>query len=397
MAFCVCTGFAGNVYAEEGDDTTEHVVTFVLNGADNADDPAFAAQMVKDGETATYPTVDPSKDGYVFDGWKKDAEGTEWFSFGTAITEDTVVYACFAKIYTITYDCQGGTAIEPLNLPEGVTLCSVARYVTTTREGYTFTGWYLEPECTTLLANFSADPIYYTDEYKLTGDTTLYAGWESNGGETEMVTVTFVSNGDQGTFTKEYKKGYVLTRDEILSDPDLAVTRTDETGSFEFEYWDAFSQADSKYTLESDMTVTASWLYTLKFETNGGTLRGGMDAQASEFDSFVMPVGHAPFLNLLTNMGDYRITREGYTFDGWYLDPEFTTLSDENYTTNYNGEKAVTTVYAKWIPNATTDTNKTTGRPTPNTGSNDHTRGLAAATLLAVAGAAVLIKKRREM
>ena len=310
MAFCVCTGFAGNVYAEEEGETTSYTVSFVLNGADNADDPAFASCNVNEGETVSAPEVTPTKEGYTFTGWMADDAGTA-YSFEEPVTQDTVIYA----------------------------------------------------------------------------------GWESDGGDTEMVTVTFVSNGDQGTFTKEYAKGYELSTDEVYSDPDLAVTRTDETGSYELAYWDAFS-LNTTYTLESDMTVTAGWLYTVKFETNGGTLVDGLSKNNKEFDSFVQLEGMGDQPNYRTEVGDFIITREGYTFGGWYLDPEFTTLADENYKSNFSGETAVVTIYAKWIANAT---NETTGRATPNTGANDHTRGFGAAALIAVAGAAVLIKKRREM
>ena len=68
--------------------------------------------------------------------------------------------------FTITFDSKGGTDVpaqnqmygEMLELPEPPT-----------REGYEFTGWYVDASC---------DILWNVEERPIETDMTLYAGWE---------------------------------------------------------------------------------------------------------------------------------------------------------------------------------------------------------------------------
>ena len=68
--------------------------------------------------------------------------------------------------FTITFDSKGGTDVpaqnqmygEMLELPEPPT-----------REGYEFTGWYVDAAC---------DILWNVEERPIETDMTLYAGWE---------------------------------------------------------------------------------------------------------------------------------------------------------------------------------------------------------------------------
>ena len=50
------------------------------------------AQQVNSGSTITEPTA-PEKEGFIFDGWYKEVNGTEAFDFNTAIDADITLYA----------------------------------------------------------------------------------------------------------------------------------------------------------------------------------------------------------------------------------------------------------------------------------------------------------------
>jgi uncharacterized repeat protein (TIGR02543 family) len=73
-------------------DPVEYTVSFNTNGGSN-----IASVEVEDGKTVTAPTQ-PTKDGYTFGGWYKDSALAEPFSFSTAITADTTLYAKWDEV-----------------------------------------------------------------------------------------------------------------------------------------------------------------------------------------------------------------------------------------------------------------------------------------------------------
>lgn len=60
----------------------------------------------------------PTKSGYEFGGWYKDAEFTTEFDFDSVVSEDITLYARFAEIKTLSFDTDGGTAIENITYTE---------------------------------------------------------------------------------------------------------------------------------------------------------------------------------------------------------------------------------------------------------------------------------------
>lgn len=68
-------------------------------------------------------------------------------------------------IYTVMFNTDGGSLIEPESITEGGT---VTAPTAPTKEGYTFAGWYREPDFTTPW-DFITDTI--------TADTVIYAKW----------------------------------------------------------------------------------------------------------------------------------------------------------------------------------------------------------------------------
>ena len=70
--------------------------------------------------------------------------------------------------FTITFDSQGGTEVPAQNQMYGE-LLEVPE--PPTREGYTFTGWYMDHACFEL---------WDVENDIIEADMTLYAGWEKN-------------------------------------------------------------------------------------------------------------------------------------------------------------------------------------------------------------------------
>ncbi len=109
VAFDFATPITANItlYAKWTEDSVTpitHSVSFETNGGS-----AVVAQTIEDGEKATKPT-DPTKEGFVFDGWYQDATLSVVFSFDTPITADITLYAKWTEDTpsTVYYTVVGG-------------------------------------------------------------------------------------------------------------------------------------------------------------------------------------------------------------------------------------------------------------------------------------------------
>ncbi|MEA5004481.1 MAG: InlB B-repeat-containing protein, partial [Christensenella sp.] len=131
---------------------------------------AVEPESVVAGSTVARPT-DPTRDGYTFTGWYQDAGATDLWDFATAINRNRTLYAGWKEnpnTYTVTFDSRGGSAVSAITgIDAGSKINAPAD---PTRDGYTFTGWYVD-EAGTTLWNFVQDVV--------NGNMTLYAGWKT--------------------------------------------------------------------------------------------------------------------------------------------------------------------------------------------------------------------------
>ena len=75
---------------------TTYTVTFNVED----DTTTIQAQTITEGSTASKPT-NPTKDGWIFDHWAKEKNGTTAFDFTTSINENTTLYAVFRNYYKV--------------------------------------------------------------------------------------------------------------------------------------------------------------------------------------------------------------------------------------------------------------------------------------------------------
>ena len=175
----------------------------------------YATQIVQTGEKAIEPDV-PSRQGYQFTDWYLDDTK---YDFNAAVTGNMTLTAKWtANSYTITFDTDGGSAIDPITQDYGTAIIAPAD---PTREGYTFMGWDKA-----IPATMPA------------GDMTITAQWRIN-----RYTVTFDTNGGSAVapITQDY--GTAIT---APADP----TREGYT----FIGWDKAIPATMP---AGDMTITA--------------------------------------------------------------------------------------------------------------------------------------------
>ena len=192
--------------------TGKPVTVIYKDGSDE-----YAKQIVQTGEKAIEPDV-PSRQGYQFTDWYLDDTK---YDFNTAVTKDMTLTAKWTvNSYTITFDTDGGSAIDPITQDYGTAIIAPAD---PTREGYTFMGWDKA-----IPATMPA------------GDMTITAQWRIN-----RYTVTFDTDGGSEVAPITQNYGTDIT---APADP----TREGYT----FIGWDKAIPATMP---AGDMTITAKW------------------------------------------------------------------------------------------------------------------------------------------
>lgn len=285
--------------------TARWAQAFTVKFDANGHGTAPADQTVEINGKAAKPT-DPTDGDYSFQGWYTTAECSTTFDFSTPITGDTTVYAKWVKKPIVSFNANGhGTA------PASQTVelnGKATKPADPTAEGYVFRGWYTTAACTT----------EFDFNTPIAADTTLYAKWD------EIYTVTF-NVGGHGTAPAPQKveNGGKATKPENPT-----------AKGWRFDGWYTDEKCTAGYDFDkavtANTTLYAKWtqLFTLTFETNGGT----------KIDSVEAPDGSLVYL------GSYKPTKSGYYFVGWYTDKNLTRASRVGYV-RMDGNK---TVYAKF-------------------------------------------------
>ena len=150
-------------------------------------------------------------EGYVFKGWFFDAQKTN-MALVFNLEEDTTVYAKWVKVNTVTFNSNGGSAVEPIKVESGSIIEAPSQ---PTKQGFKFVGWYKEATFTNKF-NF--------DNTEINNDITLYAKWNA------VYTVTYNTNGGNEIepTSVEVGKTYTLPEDPVKEGFRFAGWYTDE-------------------------------------------------------------------------------------------------------------------------------------------------------------------------
>ena len=139
------------------------------NGVDKTTQLLYQASLSDQNYTPNRPSSLPEY--YTFQGWYTTEDclpGTQ-VDFGSATMPagDLIVYAKWAApVYTVSFDSNGGTPVEPQEVEGGKTASRPADPI---REGYTFAGWYEDAGFAGSSYDFEGKPV--------SADITLHAKW----------------------------------------------------------------------------------------------------------------------------------------------------------------------------------------------------------------------------
>lgn len=320
-------------------ETNSYTVAFDSMGGTDV-----AEATVAHGGNVVSPT-DPTKDGYDFGGWYTDAACTGAYSFGDEVTSSFTLYAKWnAKSYTVTFDSDGGSAVQNATVKYND---KIVKPADPTKIGYTFAGW-------------NNGNTAYDFATAVTGDVTLTAQWTKN-----SYTVIFDANGGTSVANASVEHG------DKVQKPTDDPTKTGYT--FDGWYLNGTAYNFTTATVTGDITLVARWTadtFTVTFYDDNGTTKLGEQTVAYngkavepkdptktgctfvEWQSdgvkyeFTTAVTSNVELVAKWNVNMYTVTfvtncdtsiesasvayggkveapadptKEGYTFDGWYL------------------------------------------------------------------------------
>lgn len=158
----VINGEGGTIAESVSITKLEFVVTFDNEGTKTT-------ETIAKGGNLTAPTTQ-TKEGYRFDGWYYDNNGgkAKWDFDANTVTRAMTLTAQWVQTYTVAFDTNGGSAVDPVTVDAGSTVTKPADPM---KSGHNFGGWYKDSTLQTPW-NFANDTV--------TADTTLYAKWTAN-------------------------------------------------------------------------------------------------------------------------------------------------------------------------------------------------------------------------
>lgn len=207
-------------------------ITYTVKYSANGGSGAPSSQTKTYGKTLTLSSTTPTRTSiedngtiteYTFKGWATSSTSTSVaYRAGASYTnnESITLYAVWSKtvsinLYDVSYNTNGGSEVISQIKVKDETL--VLRNTIPVKNGYTFIGWGLSADSTTV--SYSAGSNYTSNK-----DIVLYAIWSP-----WSHTVTFDSSGGSG----DVPENFVKTTGKDITIPDCSLTKKGHV----FRYW----------------------------------------------------------------------------------------------------------------------------------------------------------------
>lgn len=213
------------------------------------------------------------------------------------------------KVFVVTFDTQGGLAVESVYIQQGRKLKELP---STTKDGYEFAGWYLDFDCT----------ILFDKEQPIERNITLYAKW------IEIVPPLPI---DKFTVTFECNGGTILPSQEIESGNTASLPTAPTKRGYEFQgWWNAdFSCAWNfdRNTVEDNVTLYAKWVEIDTFYKENDAVYFGMYPQSKVSDLATLQALNnmvaTPLRNDSRGWTSYGYNRSFDSDNMWFIDIEY--------------------------------------------------------------------------
>ncbi len=310
-------GSKGNVtlYAK----WSRYTIKYNLNGGTNSKSNPTSYNK----NTKTIKLKNPTRKGYDFLGWYKDAKlKKKVTSIKKGSKGNLTLYAKWESNadYKIAYNLNGGknSKSNPVKYNKKT---KTIKLKNPTREGYTFGGWYKDAKLKKKVTQIKKGSK---------GNVTLYAKWNAN-----TYTIKFDKNGaNKGKMSSQTKVKYgssvKLNANKYTKNGYAFIGWNIKKNGKGTTYADKASVKNLVSKNKGTITLYAMWAnqFTIKYNLNGGV---NNKANPTKYKINTEVVLKNP-------------TRSGYKFLGWYTDSKFknkVTKISKNYNKNI-------TLYAKW-------------------------------------------------
>lgn len=301
------------------------ILTFIFTATTACNDKGYSISFVSFGEEVAIIKLkgkgeihlpNLSKDGFIFLGWFLDENiwnnpFTDTYFSEKKIDRNYVVYARWKEVeqVIINFETFGGEDLVSITTEQG----SSTTLPLPNKDGYTFLYW-----CKTKDLNSKVDDT--TIFYK---DTKLYAKWLSDTpiSQNFVVTINAIPENPPMEITVGYGQKLSIPKIRRISYM-LDNFYVDERFSTAF---------DTDIVVTTNFSLYANWLYiddsfTVSFVSNA---QNAVNPLSVRYDELV----NEPY-----------IEKEGYFFEGWYIDSDYS----KEYDFLNKGITNDITLYAKW-------------------------------------------------
>ena len=299
-------------------------------------------------ETANHTLAMPTRTGYNFLGWYRDAGLTTpapaVIDTAQGDSNPTRIYAKWSAPlqYSITYhmnDSAGQRASNPASNPGSFNVTSPnINFANPTRRGYTFLGWYTNPGLTTAISGINTSSPANMHNF------VLYAKWSS----ANSYTVRYHLN-DSTPAGHLANNPNTLTSYTVLN-PDTALRPATRPGYTFLGWYDnpGFTGSPVSTIRTADAAnkdFYAKWdttpiSYPIRYHLNDSTPSGHPASNpAANLTSYTVLTNGSGTINVLPAL------RNGYTFLGWYDNAALTGTPISSFSAM---DAAPKNFYAKW-------------------------------------------------